>query len=77
MLRRLEFGIRSRGSRVARLITRLSALTLALIGLSQQLFGYTDPGSGTLLIQLISAAALGGLFYLNKLVRFFRRKRDE
>ena len=64
-------------SSVPQRITRLPVLALALIGLSQQLYGYTDPGSGTLLIQLISAMALGGLFYLHKLVRFFRGKRDE
>ena len=28
---------------------------------------YTDPGSGALLLQLLMAALLGGLFYLRKI----------
>lgn len=36
---------------------------------------YTDPGSGALLLQLITATILGGLFYLRKLkVWIFKEK---
>jgi hypothetical protein len=40
---------------------------------------YTDPGSGALLLQLIAASLLGGLFYLrkfkSKVVQLFSRRK--
>jgi hypothetical protein len=35
---------------------------------------YTDPGSGALLMQLIAAVLLGGLFYFRRLKDFIFRK---
>lgn len=35
---------------------------------------YTDPGSGALLLQLIAATLLGGLFYLRRIKDFIFRK---
>jgi hypothetical protein len=43
----------------------------------QPLYGYTDPGSGLLLWQLMGAALVGSLFYLKRLfgwLRLGRRK---
>jgi hypothetical protein len=34
---------------------------------------YTDPGSSALLWQLIVAGAIGALFYVRKLLSFFRK----
>lgn len=40
---------------------------------------YTDPGSGALLLQLLAASLLGGLFYLrkfkSKIVQLFARRK--
>lgn len=43
---------------------------------------YTDPGSGALLLQLLAASLLGGLFYIRKvrdkiLSVVFRKKSDK
>lgn len=37
---------------------------------------YTDPGSGTLVWQLILAAFFGGMFYLRKLKDLIQRRRQ-
>lgn len=37
---------------------------------------YTDPGSGTLLIQVIVATFFGGMFYFRKLIREIFRHKD-
>jgi hypothetical protein len=52
-----------------------TVLTLILIGVAieQPAAAYTDPGSGALILQMIAAAAVGGLFYFRKLLSFFRR----
>jgi hypothetical protein len=36
---------------------------------------YTDPGSGTLVWQLVLAAFFGGMFYLRKLKERIQRRR--
>ena len=33
---------------------------------------YTDPGSGVLLWQVLAAGAVGSLFYVRKILSFFR-----
>jgi hypothetical protein len=57
------------GSRVKTL------LTLALLGVAaeQPAAAYTDPGTGALILQVIGAVVVGGLFYFRKFLSFFRR----
>lgn len=38
-------------------------------------YSYTDPGSGVLIYQMITAACVGGLFYVRRLFTFFSSKR--
>jgi hypothetical protein len=38
---------------------------------------YTDPGSGILLWQFLAAGAVGAMFYVRKIIAFFRRKPSE
>jgi hypothetical protein len=47
--------------------------TQMLLDFTTLLF-YTDPGSGALLMQLIAATLLGGLFYFRRLKDFIFRK---
>jgi hypothetical protein len=37
---------------------------------------YTDPGSGTLIWQLVLAAFFGGMFYVRKLKDLVQRRRE-
>lgn len=47
---------------------------LLLIGSSPQaLYGYTDPGSGILALQMLAAAAFGLLFHFRRLVNVCTR----
>lgn len=54
----------------------LLVLALAVIG-TQDAYAYIDPGSGSLLLQMLIASIIGGLFYLRGLTTkvrdFFRR----
>ena len=43
-----------------------------LIAAQTQVYAYTDPGSGTLIWQMLLAASFGVMFYLRRLVRWFR-----
>ncbi len=47
-------------------------LGVGVVGLSFShcAFGYIDPGSGHLLLQIVMAAALGGLFYIKRIIRY-------
>jgi hypothetical protein len=52
-------------------------VALLLAAAERPLYGYTDPGSGLLLWQMMGAALVGSLFYLKKLfgwLRLGRRK---
>jgi hypothetical protein len=54
------------------------SVTILLSSLSSTLLFYTDPGSGALLLQIITATLLGGLFYFRKIKdRMFRKKLPE
>ena len=49
-------------------------LAAALVFCERPASAYTDPGTGTLLWQMLAAALVGGLFYLRKLTAWLRRK---
>ncbi len=45
------------------------------------MLGYIDPGQGSLLLQLLMAVFIGGVFYfksiLNKIGRLFKKKKND
>jgi hypothetical protein len=50
--------------------------TVALTHYGLTFLLYTDPGSGTLVWQLVLAAFFGGMFYLRKLKDLIQRRRQ-
>jgi hypothetical protein len=45
--------------------------------MAMPLYGYSDPGSGLLLWQMLGAAFVGGLFYVRRIFAWFKpSKRD-
>jgi hypothetical protein len=60
----------------------LFVLALLSFGTEQQLSAYIDPGTGTVVWQLLMASAVGALFYMRKLnpLKWFRgskKKQDQ
>jgi hypothetical protein len=49
-------------------------LLLLLIASERELRAYVDPSSGSLLWQVLLAGAIGILYYLRKIMGFFRKK---
>lgn len=47
-------------------------MPLRLLDLLPSTLAYTDPGSGAMLWQVMSAAVVGGLFYFRRAVAWFR-----
>ncbi|MEW6130847.1 MAG: hypothetical protein AB1757_27705 [Acidobacteriota bacterium] len=45
---------------------------ILLIATQTQVHAYTDPGSGTLIWQMLLAASFGLAFYLRKIISWFR-----
>jgi hypothetical protein len=48
-----------------------------LIVAQTPVFAYTDPGSGTLILQMLLAAAFGVMFYLRRIIGWFRRLKSD
>lgn len=46
-----------------------------LIATQTRVHAYTDPGSGTLILQMLLAAAFGAMFYLRRMIRWVRSLR--
>ena len=46
--------------------SRIVALALLVLATEQAARAYTDPGSGMLIVQLLGSAALGALFYFQR-----------
>jgi hypothetical protein len=55
--------------RVSKLLLLLLALMLTA---ESPVFAYTDPGSGTMLLQLLAAFLVGLLFYLRRITAWVR-----
>ena len=62
-------------SRIFNFCAAVGSTLLILIAFPQNMYGYTDPGSGALLWQILSAAFVGVVFYLHRLRSWFKRKR--
>ncbi len=63
------------GLHMRSLYTLLLVIALG-IAVEQPAAAYTDPGSGALILQMVGAALVGGLFYFRKFLSFFRRDRS-
>ena len=50
------------------------ALAVLLTCAPTKAYGYTDPGTGTYMVQAVYAAFIGGVFYFRKLVQKIRGK---
>ena len=55
--------------------TLLMVFVIGMV-MAQPAAAYTDPGSGALILQMVGAALVGGLFYFRKILSFFRRDRS-
>ena len=56
------------------MFTRVSLICVGVLIVAQtQVYAYTDPGSGTLIWQMLLAASFGIMFYLRRIVGWFRR----
>jgi hypothetical protein len=56
------------------MVTRLLLISVGVLIVAQTpVFAYTDPGSGTLILQMLLAAAFGVMFYLRRIIGWFRR----
>jgi hypothetical protein len=49
-------------------------LIALLIGFEREAHAYTDPGSGMLMWQVLVAGAVGFLFYVRRILEWFRSK---
>lgn len=47
-----------------------------LIVAQAPVYAYTDPGSGTLILQMLLAACFGAMFYLRRMIRWVRHLRQ-
>jgi hypothetical protein len=55
---------------------RGSALCLTALAFSaNQAYGYTDPGTGALIWQIVMAGAVGALFYVRRFTSWVRLRR--
>ena len=59
------------------MLTRLALIAVGvLIAAQRPAYAYTDPGSGALILQLILAASFGVMFYLRRIISWFRGLRS-
>ena len=55
------------------MLTRFLLVCVGVLIVAQiQVHAYTDPGSGTLIWQMLLAASFGIMFYLRRLISWFR-----
>lgn len=45
-----------------------------LVAVEGRVYAYTDPGSGTMLLQMLAALAVGLLFYIRRITTWVRRR---
>ena len=49
------------------------ACIIVMIVAETRVFAYTDPGSGTLILQMLIAAFVGLMFYIRRIISWVRR----
>jgi hypothetical protein len=55
------------------MLTRVMLICVGVVLVSQiRAYAYTDPGSGTLIWQMLLAASFGIMFYLRRMITWFR-----
>lgn len=50
----------------------LLALLFIVVAAEARVYAYTDPGSGTLILQLLLAALFGLMFYIRRIIAWAR-----
>jgi len=56
------------------MLTRLLLICVGVLLVAQvPVHAYADPGSGSLILQMLLAASFGVMFYLRKIIGWFRR----
>jgi NADH:ubiquinone oxidoreductase subunit 2 (subunit N) len=63
-----------RESKTSAICLRGAGLLLLLAASERALKAYADPGSGTLIWQVLVGAVIGVLYYARRVVAFFRKK---
>jgi hypothetical protein len=62
---------------VSCLLTVVSTFSIAVV-VAMPAYGYTDPGSGALIWQVVMAAFVGASFYLRRIIsRVSRRRKSD
>ena len=55
------------------MLTRILLVCVAVLLVCQtRAYAYTDPGSGTLILQMLLAASFGVMFYLRRIIKWIR-----
>jgi hypothetical protein len=54
----------------------LVLLLVVLLATQSRVYAYTDPGSGTLLWQMLAAGSVGLMFYFRRIVSWARKVKD-
>lgn len=70
-------SIHSRRYFKAKMLGILIIVVAAALALVSPAYGYTDPGSGLLLWQMIGAAFVGSLFYLRRTFGWLKIRRKK
>jgi hypothetical protein len=60
-----------------RLASRAFLLLLLLTAVEREASGYTDPGSGALLWQVLVAGFVGGMYYFRNILQRIRGKKRQ
>jgi hypothetical protein len=63
-----RFSIRISAAACCGLATTPVSCLLLIGALPEYVYGYTDPGSGALALQMLAAAAVGVIFYFRRLL---------
>lgn len=61
---------------MSRVFSCLFMFLLLLICVPVEVKAYTDPGSGALIWQMLAAGFFGTMFYLRRIIGWFRSKGD-
>ncbi len=56
------------------LLAQIAFLLLVVVAAERDLKAYVDPGTGSMIWQLVVAGAIGVLYYIRKFTAIFRKK---
>jgi hypothetical protein len=74
-----QMNLKNSAGPIGRNVIKVSAgIALLLFATERQAQGYTDPGTGAMIWQMLAAGAVGVLFYFRKFITWFKvKKKDE